>query len=251
MRSASQEPAHFLASYFFVAWPHPHHGARRFWPPVIPGWTLNYEMFFYATVTLSLLLSARGACPRSRPSWSACRSLAGCPGASGIAGFYTHPILLEFLLRHHARRVVHARLHVDAAPRVAGHAAWRSQCSFRRVARQRRQSRADVGRAAGAARCRRTGIAGAGAGKEATCGFLEAARRRLVFRFTWCSLSSCRRLFIYVAGSAWCGRCRCRCGRQCWSGGLVAVAIARRNRVTYYIAERPMMQFARRWIKRT
>lgn len=95
MNSASQDPLHFIASYFFVAWPHPSVDGR-FWPPVIPGWTLNYEMFFYAIVTVSLFL------PRYRRIQFIGLILAGLPfvGAflkpTGIAAFYTDPILLEF-----------------------------------------------------------------------------------------------------------------------------------------------------------
>jgi exopolysaccharide production protein ExoZ len=95
MNSASRDPFHFIASYFFVAWPHPTVDGR-FWPPVIPGWTLNYEMFFYAVVTVSLFL------PRFRRIQFIGVILAGLPfiGAflkpTGIAAFYTDPILLEF-----------------------------------------------------------------------------------------------------------------------------------------------------------
>jgi exopolysaccharide production protein ExoZ len=95
MNSASREPAHFIASYLFVAWPHPSVDGR-FWPPVIPGWTLNYEMFFYALCTASLFLR------RSRRLVFLAVVLAGLPllGAiltpGGIASFYTDRILLEF-----------------------------------------------------------------------------------------------------------------------------------------------------------
>lgn len=96
MNSASRDPLHFIASYLFVAWPHPTVDGR-FWPPVIPGWTLNYEMFFYAVVTVSLLLR------RHRRIVFLAVVMGGLPflGAvfhpSGIASFYTDPILIEFL----------------------------------------------------------------------------------------------------------------------------------------------------------
>jgi exopolysaccharide production protein ExoZ len=95
MNSASRDPFHFIASYFFIAWPHPTVDGR-FWPPVIPGWTLNYEMFFYAVVTVSLFF------PRYRRIQFIALIMAGLPfiGAflkpAGIAAFYTDPILLEF-----------------------------------------------------------------------------------------------------------------------------------------------------------
>ena len=96
MNSASRDPLHFVASYFFVAWPHPT-VAGRYWPPVIPGWTLNYEMFFYLVVALSLFL------PRLRRIPFILLVLAGLPligslwHQTGAAAFYTNPILLEFL----------------------------------------------------------------------------------------------------------------------------------------------------------
>jgi exopolysaccharide production protein ExoZ len=96
MRSASQDPVHFLASYLFVAWPHPTM-VGRYWPPVIPGWTLNYEMFFYATVTLSLLLRRAWRVPAIAAVLAGLPVVGWLTGASGIASFYTHPILFEFL----------------------------------------------------------------------------------------------------------------------------------------------------------
>jgi exopolysaccharide production protein ExoZ len=96
MNSASRDPLHFVASYFFVAWPHPT-VAGRYWPPVIPGWTLNYEMLFYLVVALSLFL------PRLRRIPFMVVVLAGLPvigslwHQTGAAAFYTNPILFEFL----------------------------------------------------------------------------------------------------------------------------------------------------------
>lgn len=47
---------HALLSLFFI----PHDNADgRIWPLVVPGWTLNYEMFFYAIFALVLLFSPR------------------------------------------------------------------------------------------------------------------------------------------------------------------------------------------------
>ena len=96
MNSASRDPLHFVASYFFVAWPHPSVPGRD-WPPVIPGWTLNYEMFFYLVVAVSLF------CARRWRLRLIAGVLAGLPllgtvlHPAGLGEFYTHPILLEFL----------------------------------------------------------------------------------------------------------------------------------------------------------
>jgi exopolysaccharide production protein ExoZ len=96
MRSASRDAAHFLASYFFIAWPHPA-VADRLWPPVIPGWTLNYEMFFYAVVTLSLFLARARRLPLLAMVLIALPLAGWLLQPSGLLEFYTSPILLEFL----------------------------------------------------------------------------------------------------------------------------------------------------------
>jgi len=96
MRNATFDPAHVIASYAFVAWPHPKFDGR-FWPLVIPGWTLNYEMPFYAIVTLSLLLR------RNFRPWMIAAVLLGAVllglllHPQSLLAFYTAPILLEFL----------------------------------------------------------------------------------------------------------------------------------------------------------
>jgi exopolysaccharide production protein ExoZ len=95
MKSASFDAAHVIASYTFVAWPHPK--LDHFWPVVVPGWSLNYEMPFYLLVALSLHVGRK---------WRAllvCSSLAGLVAIGLIAqpgtllAFYTDPILLDFV----------------------------------------------------------------------------------------------------------------------------------------------------------
>jgi exopolysaccharide production protein ExoZ len=69
----------------------------RFWPIYPPGWTINYEMFFYAVFTICLFVNekrARMACLMT--------ALLGLVVAGqvyepqGIMRWYTAPILLEF-----------------------------------------------------------------------------------------------------------------------------------------------------------
>ncbi|WP_376093405.1 acyltransferase family protein [Roseomonas sp. CCTCC AB2023176] len=57
VRTARFDPAHVLASYLFIAWPHPVLGEAL--PILVPGWTLNHEMFFYAVFGLALTLPER------------------------------------------------------------------------------------------------------------------------------------------------------------------------------------------------
>ena len=50
--------AHLAASLAFLPFPSPLQ-PEHLWPVVIPGWTLNYEMFFYAIFALCLLAPER------------------------------------------------------------------------------------------------------------------------------------------------------------------------------------------------
>ncbi|WP_104666306.1 acyltransferase family protein [Ensifer adhaerens] len=88
--------AHVLASLLFVPMRSPSSG--EIWPVLVQGWTLNYEMFFYAVFAAALLL------PRSRRLLA----IAGCFSALVAIGFavdsdsalfvtYTRPIILEFV----------------------------------------------------------------------------------------------------------------------------------------------------------
>lgn len=62
LRSTKFDIDHLLASLFFVPWPNPAVApgvAFHLSPVVIPGWTLNYEMFFYVLFGAALLVSER------------------------------------------------------------------------------------------------------------------------------------------------------------------------------------------------
>lgn len=92
------DPAHVLASFLFVPWMHPlqHH----YWPMLTPGWTLNYEMFFYVIFAAALGIAGRR---RGLVVAISCAVLAGLalsrtllPTADGIAGVYTNSLVLEF-----------------------------------------------------------------------------------------------------------------------------------------------------------
>ena len=87
--------AHVLGSFLFVPVPSPNTG--DLWPVLVQGWTLNYEIFFYAVFALALLV---------RPSFrltalTAVLALLVLTGLSIqsqniLAAFYTQPLLLEF-----------------------------------------------------------------------------------------------------------------------------------------------------------
>ena len=100
LKSTVLVPSHALASFFFVPVRHPIFDS--FWPLLIPGWTLNYEMFFYLLFAMSLAL-----CNGSRViRFVLIASL--LVGSflmadllmrdADVLHFYANPILLEFLV---------------------------------------------------------------------------------------------------------------------------------------------------------
>lgn len=95
MRSAGFDAAHALASYLFIAWPHPKF-TGMFWPVVVPGWTLDYEMFFYVIVTVSLAFELRWRLSVICGALIALTLLGTTLAPQTPAGFYTNSILLEF-----------------------------------------------------------------------------------------------------------------------------------------------------------
>ncbi|HVY90382.1 MAG TPA: acyltransferase [Hyphomonadaceae bacterium] len=90
------ELMHTLKSFLFIPAQYP--GKEAIYPLLIPGWTLNYEMFFYALFALSLGLEKR---LRLTVMTAVLCGLAAYGGLSkpegAIAVTYTNPILLEFL----------------------------------------------------------------------------------------------------------------------------------------------------------
>lgn len=55
-QSVQPEPTHIVKSLLFIPHYHPL-VSDQIWPILIPGWTLNYEMFFYALFGASLFIS--------------------------------------------------------------------------------------------------------------------------------------------------------------------------------------------------
>lgn len=97
MQSGAFDLPHAIASFFFFPYPHPVTGGA--FPVVSPGWTLNFEMYFYVIFALCLFL------PRPRRFVALISGMLGMVvlGAvlrpQSLAGaFYTSPLILEFLL---------------------------------------------------------------------------------------------------------------------------------------------------------
>ncbi|MDF7774422.1 acyltransferase [Sphingomonas sp. AOB5] len=56
VNKSSLDVVHVICSYLFIPWYHPDGG----WTPLLgPGWTLNYEMFFYVIFSIGLLFARR------------------------------------------------------------------------------------------------------------------------------------------------------------------------------------------------
>jgi exopolysaccharide production protein ExoZ len=82
-----------LASYLFIPYP----GGNETFPVYSIGWTLNYEMFFYAVFAITLFWSRRGAVAVLAGAfllWVAAGSLLDLPAP---AKFLANSIVLEFV----------------------------------------------------------------------------------------------------------------------------------------------------------
>ena len=96
-QSIQLEPSHIVKSLLFIPHYHPLI-SDQIWPILIPGWTLNYEMFFYLLFGASLFIS-----PRWRlPALAAAFLFLVLPGQwvtsdNPLLITYTDKLLLEFL----------------------------------------------------------------------------------------------------------------------------------------------------------
>jgi exopolysaccharide production protein ExoZ len=90
-------PATLLQSLLFIP-----HFSQSFpgvvWPLLVPGWTLNFEMFFYAVFGLVLLLPERKRIVSLVSVFLLLTAIGHVfgPFSSAAAQTYTHPMLLEF-----------------------------------------------------------------------------------------------------------------------------------------------------------
>lgn len=86
-----------VKSLLFIPFNNPDHGGE-IWPVLVPGWTLNLEMYFY--VIFAVLLIWRPIRGRqitvAAALFAALVALHTLTSRSSIAGFYTQPMVLEF-----------------------------------------------------------------------------------------------------------------------------------------------------------
>jgi exopolysaccharide production protein ExoZ len=99
LRSTDISAPHVIQSLLFIPHLSPTHLGTA-WPVLVPGWTLNYEMYFYAVFACTLLLNLRYR-------FAALTALLGSLVLAGlflgslrgpVMATYTSPLLLEFLV---------------------------------------------------------------------------------------------------------------------------------------------------------
>lgn len=85
---------HIVSSYLFLPARHPTTGLMQ--PLLIPGWTMNYEMFFYLLYGAALFLPLRVRLPALLAALAALTTVGLFIPDNTVAGFYTDPIICEF-----------------------------------------------------------------------------------------------------------------------------------------------------------
>ncbi len=86
---------HNAASFLFIPAVHPEYG--RYWPILEPGWTLNFEMFFYLIFGLTFALPPRRQLALIAILFSLLVFAGTVFSLPGSINFYTNPLLLEFV----------------------------------------------------------------------------------------------------------------------------------------------------------
>lgn len=96
-QSTQLNPDHIIKSLLFIPHFHPV-VSDQIWPILIPGWTLNYEMFFYFLFGASLFLSQAARLPVLILTFLLLVSIGQwMPSDNALLITYTDSLLLEFL----------------------------------------------------------------------------------------------------------------------------------------------------------
>ncbi|MEW6436828.1 MAG: acyltransferase [Pseudomonadota bacterium] len=97
LSSAPPTSLEIVKSYFFIPYAHP--GAKDILPIYKLGWTLNYEMFFYVVFAVLIFLPMHRALSAIAALFLALVAMGALfsPSAGPFA-FWTHPIILEFVM---------------------------------------------------------------------------------------------------------------------------------------------------------
>lgn len=94
-RTALTDPILLQDALFIPHWSRVY--PDQIWPTLVPGWSLNYEMFFYFLFGLSLLLGRFSIVFMSAALLGLCLLNLVAQGQSAAFHFYTAPVILHFL----------------------------------------------------------------------------------------------------------------------------------------------------------
>jgi exopolysaccharide production protein ExoZ len=118
VQSGRFEVGHVLATFAFLPAYHPI--SQQIAPVLVPGWTLNYEMFFYCVFALFLPLRPRYRLTAIVVVFVGLVSLRPILGALGAAGtFYTSGVLFEFLFGLLIGAIYSSRVQLSPSSAVA------------------------------------------------------------------------------------------------------------------------------------
>lgn len=98
LSSTKFDLVHVIKSYLMIPAMHP--VVKLYWPILIPGWTLNYEMFFYLIFALGLAVVHDRGRKLSILVGSIIAVLILIPllvRVEGVGAFYTSSVMLEFI----------------------------------------------------------------------------------------------------------------------------------------------------------
>ncbi|MCC8934857.1 acyltransferase family protein [Rhizobium sp. 'Codium 1'] len=119
LRTTQFDVPHILASLAFLPWLHPADPAGEMIAPlIVPGWTLNYEMYFYLLFGLCLLVPVRHRIVAVTALIGGVFLVANLVPESTAARFYGDTVIFEFVAGMVLGRIYKAGVHI-AAPVVA------------------------------------------------------------------------------------------------------------------------------------
>lgn len=99
-RTTQLQPVHVTASYLFLPARHP--VTHAFWPVVVPGWSLNYEMLFYVVFAIALQFSGGRRLQRVLLITAMLMSVLLIGRLTetqvDVMHFYASPVTIEFLM---------------------------------------------------------------------------------------------------------------------------------------------------------
>lgn len=97
LKSTVFDVPHLLASLFFIPWVNPASSEGMLAPVIVPGWTLNCEMYFYLLFGLLLPLPERYRAFALAIAVGGITALCNILPATTATTFYGNPVTLEFV----------------------------------------------------------------------------------------------------------------------------------------------------------